>query len=230
MGSFGGGGGSKTTKIKAPQATPLDFLSDYGDVAVNKYRVKLIDKTPEEIKQSMDVAGQKELGILQGLPTSTSTQEFFNNPFTQALRTQLLGDFDVTANDQRENLRKELAARGSLNNSAGIYAMSRQNEAANRTRSNINAQAALGGADAYTQNLGNMLSVLQNLQRSRLANLEQAFAPVKLAAGYQSAVNPITTANANAQLQAQLFNAQQGGGGGGSGLFSSMGSLFGNLI
>ena len=204
---------------------PTSLFTPHGDVLASLKKVTLRDETPDVIREGIDIAGRKERDIISELPTSLDPAQMFNNQYVDALRTQLMGDFDVRDREQAEQLRNSLAARNSLDNSAGILAQSRRQESANRARGNIDAQALLGGADVFTQNLGNMLSVLQNLQRGRLANIEQSFAPAKLAAGFQGVMNPLITANANAQLAQTAAQAR----GGNSGLFSSIGSLLGGL-
>lgn len=221
MGSLGGGS-KKSTPAKKATVKPTSLYTPFGDVESSLSKVTLVDKSPDAVKNSIDIAGQKENEIIQGLSTQTGPDQLFNNPFTMALREQLGGNFEQMARQQTNNTARQMAARRNLDNSAGIYAMQQQQEGQNRTRANIDAQATLGGADVYTQTLQNSLAMLANLQQNRMANIEQAMAPLKLAAGYQSTLNPLITAQAGIDLQGQQQQAQQK-----SGLFGSIGSLFG---
>lgn len=221
MGSLGGG--KKSAPAKKPAAVkPTSLYTPFGDVESSLSKVTLVDKSPEAVKNSIDIAGQKENDIIRGLSTQTGPDQLFNNPFTMALREQLGGNFEEMARQQTNNTMRQQAARRNLDNSAGIYAMQQQQEGQNRTRANIDAQATLGGADVFTQSLQNSLAMLANLQQNRMANIEQAMAPLKLAAGYQSTLNPLITAQAGIDLQNQQQQAQPK-----SGLFGSIGSLFG---
>ena len=221
MGSLGGSKKSAPAK-KTAKVQPTSLFTPFGDVNASLSKVTLVDKTPDVVKNSIDLAGQKENDIIRGLSTQTGPDQLFNNPFTLALREQLGGNFEEMARQQTNNTARQMAARRNLDNSAGIYAMQQQQEGQNRTRANIDAQATLGGADVFTQSLQNSLALLQNLQQNRMANIEQAMAPLKLAAGYQSTLNPLITAQAGIDLQNQQQKAQPK-----SGLFGSIGSLFG---
>lgn len=221
MGSLGGS--KKSAPAKKPAAVkPTSLFTDYGDVKSTLSKVTLVDKSPQAVKDSIAMAGQKENDIIRGLSTQTGPDQLFDNPFTMALREQLGGNFEEMARQQTNNTARQMASRRNLDNSAGIYAMQQQQEGQNRTRANIDAQATLGGADVFTQSLQNSLAMLANLQQNRMANIEQAMAPLKLAAGYQSTLNPLITAQAGIDLQGQQQAAQPK-----SGLFGSIGSLFG---
>lgn len=158
---------------------------------------------------------------------SDMTSVFQNNPFTDVLRESFSQPILQRQEDQRRNMMRELASRGILDDSSGIYARALQNRDFNDELAQSDRAAQLGGFNAYLQEEQQRMALMAALRNEIGGNIETQMAPLKASLGLQSSINAPVVAFGN-MLGQQAFPPQRvssGSSGGGGGLFGTLGSI-----
>lgn len=200
---------SNSNSKKVNQATkPMNFSSPWGSVTSSKSGISFNPVQSADQLATQGLTDSKILGVIQGLPTTYDVNAAYNNPYFDTVASLYKRDIDSQRAQDTREFERNLNARNQIGSSYEAYYRNLMEKDYGGRYADANDKARLASSDAYNQSINQGLNVLAGLRNDRNSALDAAMAPFKLAMGYQSALTPLQTAQANnysslAQIQAQ---------------------------
>lgn len=172
---------------------PFSFNSPFGGVNIWD---KDITFTPgwgdnTGIKDQMQAHATKLPALLNSIPTEMSVNDLYNNPFYESTKNILKAPVERQRQQEMNVLRSNLNARNQIGSSYDALQHHFANQRYDDAFRGIEDQARNASANAFQQAFGNKLNALAAIRGDQGAMMEQVYAPVKLAMGYQGALNPL---------------------------------------
>ena len=206
---------------------PKNYADPYGTVTHSK---KATTFTPVESDIQRETRGTIDNSInsiVSQVPTEFDIDSYYNNPFYETTKRMYQRVIDQQRERDDRDLTNNLNARNQMGSSYDALARRYMAQDYNSRYDQADDQARMASANAYQQAYQNLLESLRGLSNERSTSLERAYAPAKIAMGYQSALSPLQTGAANAYMGAAGIYGQRPTGGGGSALGTGIGGLLG---
>lgn len=197
----------KAKTIAAPKSQTPEMFTPFGTVGANKNDITYTPNYLLGQKEALNTSSSKFNDVLGGMNTSTDINQAFNNPFYDTISQLMMGDINRNADQQRKTLAKQLAARGSLHNSSGIYAQALQGRDIASTTNDALLKARLGAYDSYRQNEQDNMARGQFFQSATTNGINQVLEPLRMYSSVSAPMLQTNQANMSAQLQTNNLNA-----------------------
>lgn len=195
-------GPSKREQQQAQQnalraAQPSSFYSPFGNVVVQDKKINLDPMQSATQTATSGLTDEKLFNLMGGVPDNITVDDIYQNPFYQNTLDLIQPKTDQQFSLMGEEMNNQLAARNQLGSSFEALQRDKFNRLKQDAYQQNEATARQASADAFSNSNAQLLNALQILRGDRSQALEAAFAPAKIATGYQSALTPLAGAQAD---------------------------------
>lgn len=174
-----------------------NFYSPFGTVTSGRNSISFNPTENSDQTTARDVTDSKLLQTLQQVPSSYNVDDAFNNRFYTQLSKAYQQPIDYQKSQDERELNNRLSAQNQIGSSYDALQRDYLGRRYDQRYADAENQARLTSADAYNQSFNNNLMALAALRNDRNAGLEATYSPLKYALNYQSALNPLATAQAS---------------------------------
>lgn len=179
-------------------AQPKKYSDPFGSLDPTGGETKF---TPNESQTQIETRNNidSQIGnLVNQTPDSFSVEDYYNNPFYETTKRMYQRTIDQERERDTKNLNDSLNARNQLGSSYDALMNRYLNQDYNSRYDQADDQSRMASANAYQQSFQNALETLRGLSNERSAQLDRAYAPAKIAMGYQSSIAPLQNAQAAA--------------------------------
>lgn len=187
MGSFGGGSKSKSSKSKSKTQTVQmgNYYSPLGNVTSDK-KGNVSFSPDGQLMGLFRQSGDRIGSTMNQLPTSFSVGDMYNNPFYNNTASLMQMPIDRQYRQQKTDLTNSLNARNQIGSSYDALANNLLNQNYDYNSNQAQLQARQASADAYNQNLNNLLNTLSGLNSTQSNQASIMYQPIGAAQGFQN--------------------------------------------